>query len=133
MVESIEHDEVLMAIVIYSNYRNEGIEFFSPENFSQQLGYMSRSKGYCIQPHMHIEVKREETLTNEVLFIKKGKVKVNLFDNNKNFIESRILSKGDVILLAAGGHGFEMLEDSEIIEVKQGPYISDSDKVRFDL
>jgi len=133
MVESIEHDEVLMAIVIYSNYRNEGIEFFSPENFSQQLGYMSRSKGYCIQPHMHIEVKREVTLTNEVLFIKKGKVKVNLFDNNKNFIESRILSKGDVILLAAGGHGFEMLEDSEIIEVKQGPYISDSDKVRFDL
>ena len=49
-----------------------------------------------------------------------------------SFLESRILNQGDVVLLAYGGHGFEMLEDSEMIEVKQGPYAGDMDKVRFE-
>jgi hypothetical protein len=48
------------------------------------------------------------------------------------YLESRILSAGDVILLAFGGHGFEMLEPTEIIEVKQGPYAGDQDKTRFE-
>jgi mannose-6-phosphate isomerase-like protein (cupin superfamily) len=71
------------------------------------------------------------TLTQEVLFIKSGKVRVDFYDDNQHYLESRILEKGDVILLAAGGHGFEMMEDSEMIEVKQGPYCGEEDKVRF--
>jgi hypothetical protein len=71
-------------------------------------------------------------LTQEVLYIKSGKVRVDFYDEERNYLESRIVEKGDVILLASGGHGFQMLEDSEMIEVKQGPYCGDEDKVRFD-
>jgi hypothetical protein len=70
--------------------------------------------------------------TKEVLFIKSGKVRVDFYDDDQRYLESRILEMGDVLLLAFGGHGFEMLETSEIIEVKQGPYAGDQDKTRFE-
>jgi mannose-6-phosphate isomerase-like protein (cupin superfamily) len=71
-------------------------------------------------------------LTQEVLFIKSGKVRVDFYSNEQVYLESRILNQGDVILLSDGGHGFKMLEPSEIIEVKQGPYCGEQDKVRFE-
>ena len=131
MIESIKHKDQLLAIIIRSSFSKPGIEFFTPGDFSQQLGYMNRPKGYTIEPHVHKLVERKVTLTQEVLFLKSGKVKVNFFDNDQVYLESRIVETGDVILLASGGHGFEMLEESEMIEVKQGPYIGDEDKVRF--
>ncbi|HEY5464287.1 MAG TPA: hypothetical protein VIJ95_13585 [Hanamia sp.] len=131
MIENLIHKEKLLAVIIHANFKKEGIEFFTPDDFSQQLAYMNRPKGYIIDPHVHNLVDRKVTLTQEVLFIKSGKVRVDFFDEDKNYLESKILEKGDVILLAAGGHGFEMLEESEMIEVKQGPYSGDKDKVRF--
>jgi hypothetical protein len=122
----------LLAIIIKSNYKSEGISFFTPDDFSQQLGYMNRPKGYEIEPHRHNIIERKVLLTQEVLFIKSGKVQVDFYDNNQIFVESKILNQNDVILLASGGHGFKMLENSEIIEVKQGPYCGEEDKVRFD-
>ena len=132
MIERIEHDGVVLAILIKSEFQKEGIEFFTPDDFSQQLAYMNRPKGYIVEPHVHNIVKREVTLTQEVLFIKSGKVRVDFYDDDKKYLESRVLQTGDVILLASGGHGFEMLEPTEMIEVKQGPYAGDQDKVRFD-
>lgn len=132
MIERIMHNEILLAVIIRTYFYKEGIEFFTPNNFSQQLGYMNRNKGYIIEPHVHNLVARKVELTQEVLFIKSGKVRVDFYNENKVYLESNELNSGDVILLAAGGHGFEMLEKSEIIEVKQGPYCGDEDKVRFD-
>jgi len=131
MIENISYNEQLISIIIRSQYHAENIEFFTPGDFSQQLGYMNRKKDYVIPPHVHNPVKREVSYTQEVLFIKSGKVRVDYFDDDKNYLESRILNQGDVILLSGGGHGFRMLEDSEIIEVKQGPYTGDKDKTRF--
>ena len=85
-----------------------------------------------IAPHLHNSVKREVSFTKEVLFIKSGKVRVDFYNEKKIYFESRVLDKGDVILLAFGGHGFYMLEPSEIIEVKQGPYSGQHDKTIFD-
>ena len=132
MIETISYSEEIYAIVIRSNFSSNGIEFFTPNTFSQQLGYMNRPKGYKIKPHLHNLVKREVKQTQEVLFIKSGRIKVNFYDKKKVYLESITLEKGDIILLASGGHGFEMLENSEIIEVKQGPYVGESDKERFD-
>jgi mannose-6-phosphate isomerase-like protein (cupin superfamily) len=70
--------------------------------------------------------------TNEVLFIKSGRLRVDFYDTNQKYLESRILDRGDIILLIVGGHGFEMLEATEIIEVKQGPYVGEHDKIRFE-
>ncbi|MGV3765449.1 MAG: hypothetical protein ACO1NW_04940 [Chitinophagaceae bacterium] len=132
MIEQVFHKEILQAIIIRANFRKDGIDFFTPSDFSQQLGYMNRPKGYVIPPHVHKLVERKVTLTQEVLFIKSGAVRVDFYDEQKNYLESRILREGDTVLLATGGHGFEMLEQSEMIEVKQGPYCGEEDKVRFD-
>ncbi len=131
MFESIKLGEITLAVILRANYQAEGIQFFTPNHFSQQLGYMKRPRGYVIPPHVHNPVAREVQFTKEVLFIRTGRVRVDFYDDDQNYLESRVLDQGDVVLLAFGGHGFEMLETSEIIEVKQGPYAGESDKTRF--
>jgi mannose-6-phosphate isomerase-like protein (cupin superfamily) len=132
MLEEIKDKENLLAIIISAAYKKDGISFFTPSDFSQQLGYMNRPKGYVIEPHVHNLIERRVTLTQEVLYIKSGRVRIDFYNNEQCYLESRIVQKGDVILLAAGGHGFEMLEDAEMIEIKQGPYCGDEDKVKFE-
>jgi mannose-6-phosphate isomerase-like protein (cupin superfamily) len=129
--ESINHKGQMLALILRAGYRADGIAFFTPDEFSQQLGYMNRPKGYVIPPHVHNPVAREVHFTKEVLFIKSGKVRVDFYDDEQVYLESRELGQGDVVLLAFGGHGFEMIEASEIIEVKQGPYCGEADKTRF--
>ena len=131
MIEQISHQGRTLAMLLRTSYQAEGIQFFTPDEFSQQLAYMNRPEGYVIAPHVHNAVPREVQFTKEVLFIKSGKVRVDFYDDDQIYLESRILYQGDVILLTFGGHGFEMLEASEIIEVKQGPYAGDADKTRF--
>ena len=121
----------LMAIILPSGYSSQGIQFFTPNEFSQQLAYMNRPAGYAIEPHVHNQVLRNVAYTMEALFIRKGKVRIDFYDENRNYLENRTLKTGDVILLATGGHGFEMIEPTEMIEVKQGPYVGDNDKTRF--
>jgi cupin superfamily acireductone dioxygenase involved in methionine salvage len=133
MLNKIEFGNQTYAIIIRSSYCKENnIDFFTDNESPLQLGYMSRDVGYIIQPHRHNLVKREVHLTQEVLFIKSGKIRVDFYSDNQNYLKSCILNKGDVILLSNGGHGFKMIENSEIIEVKQGPYCGTQDKVRFE-
>ncbi|MEX1001464.1 MAG: hypothetical protein WDZ35_05055 [Crocinitomicaceae bacterium] len=131
MIEEVKYKERLLAIIIRANFEKDGIQFFTPDSYSQQLAYMKRPEGHIIEPHTHNEVKREIVLTQEVLFIKSGKVRVDYYTSDQHYFGSDILLPGDVILLADGGHGFKMIEESEIIEVKQGPYVEDKDKTRF--
>lgn len=131
MIENIVYRQALMAIIIRADFKKEGITFFTPGEFSQQLGYMNRPKGYLIEPHIHKHLERKVLYTQEVLLIRSGVVRVDFYDELQTYLESRSLFMGDVILLASGGHGFEILEDAEIIEIKQGPYSSENDKVRF--
>lgn len=132
MITHIRHNDALLAIIIPRDFRAEGIAFFTPDTFSQQLGYMNRPEGYVIPPHEHKSVLRTIEWTQEVLFIKSGKVRLDIYEpRSRSYLESRVLLPGDVVLLAHGGHGFVMLEPSEIIEVKQGPYAGEADKERF--
>jgi len=130
-IEQLFDEYRMIAIIVYADYQADGIEFFTPHNFSQQLASMNRPKGYKIRAHVHKPVTRSVKYTQETLFIKKGRVKINFFDEQKKYLENRILQTGDVILLVSGGHDFEMLEDTEMIEVKQGPYAGESDKETF--
>jgi hypothetical protein len=131
MIEQVINNDIVLSFIIRSNYHSTGIEFFTPNDFSQQLAYMNRQEGYVIPPHVHNIVQRKVRVTQEVLYIKSGKVRVDFYDDDKNYLESKVLNTGDVILLAYGGHGFQMIEKSEIIEIKQGPYDGDNDKTRF--
>jgi mannose-6-phosphate isomerase-like protein (cupin superfamily) len=132
MIKTIIHNNIQLAIIIRSNYKKDGIEFFTPNEYSQQLAYMSHKKGKKIDAHIHNKVTRDVHLTQEVLVIRKGKLRVDFYSQDKIYLESTILEKGDVILLASGGHGFEALEDLEMIEIKQGPYLGEEDKTRFE-
>lgn len=131
-IEKITCDQEILAIIVRNSFRKEGIVFFTPDDFSQQLAYMRHPSGKVIQPHLHNPVPREVRFTQEVLFLKRGRLRVDFYDRKQNYFESRILEPGDVILLASAGHGFEVLEEIEMIEVKQGPFAGDMDKVRFD-
>lgn len=132
MLEQIKNNQQILAIIIHANYHTDGIEFFTPGEFSQQLGYMNRPKDYIISPHVHNLVERKVDMTQEVLVVRSGKVRVDFYDDDRKYLESRIIKTGDIILLAHGGHGFKMLESSEMIEVKQGPYCGELDKTRFE-
>jgi hypothetical protein len=128
LIENIYHGTTELAIIIRAGYVREGITFLTPNDYSQQLGYMNRPAGYRIPAHIHNSVPRAVTFTREVLFVKSGKLRVDFYNDDRAYVVSRILQAGDVILLASGGHGFEMLEATEMIEVKQGPYAGDEDK-----
>jgi mannose-6-phosphate isomerase-like protein (cupin superfamily) len=131
MIEQITHQNQLLAIIISHQFNENGIHFFTPDELSQQLAYMKYDTGKIIPAHVHNPVKREVQFTQEVLIIKKGKLRVDFYTDQQQYLESRILSQGDVILLIKGGHGFEVLEEIEMIEVKQGPYLGEQDKTRF--
>jgi mannose-6-phosphate isomerase-like protein (cupin superfamily) len=131
MIESITYHNQLLALIVSQRFNEPGIHFFTPNELSQQLAYMRHPVGKVIAPHVHNPVTREVQYTQEVLFIKKGKLRVDFYNNQQQYLESRILEAGDVILLVTGGHGFEVLEEIEMIEVKQGPYVGDQDKTRF--
>jgi len=132
MIEEIKHQNQLIAIIIRNSYKKNGISFFTPDDFSQQLAFMKHPVGKEIPAHVHNHVERNVQHTKEVLFIRKGKLRVDLYDHEKHYLESKILQQGDVILLASGGHGFKVLEEVEMVEVKQGPYAGEHDKTRFD-
>lgn len=132
LVESITHGGRVLALIIPGRFREPGIHFFTPPDFSQQLAYMAHPAGKLIAPHVHNPVPRQVHYTQEVLFIRKGKMRVDFYDSQQCYLRSRILEAGDVILLIEGGHGFEVLEELEMIEVKQGPYAGEQDKTRFE-
>jgi hypothetical protein len=115
MVEEITFENTLYAIIIYASYKDSGLKFFTPNHFSQQLAYMNHPKGKIIEPHAHNLFLREIKFTQEVLYIKSGKVRVDFYSEERKLLGNKILNCGDFILLASGGHGFEMLENSEII------------------
>lgn len=131
MIKEITHHNQLLGVIVSHEFNQPGIHFFTPNELSQQLAYMRHPVGKVIQPHVHNPVLREVQYTQEVLFIKKGKLRVDFYNNEQEYLESCILGAGDVILLVTGGHGFEVLEEIEMIEVKQGPYVGEGDKTRF--
>lgn len=131
MIEKIIHNNTVIALIIYKDYKQEGIQFLSPNEYSLQLGYMTRPKGYQVLPHIHNPVRRNTIGTQEVLFIKKGGIRIDFYSFEQVFLESRKLFAGDIILLAGAGHGIEVLKEAEIVEVKNGPFIEGVDKGRF--
>jgi mannose-6-phosphate isomerase-like protein (cupin superfamily) len=131
MIETLKSGDQLLAIIVSGKFRDPGIHFFTSNDLSQQLAFMRHPAGKVIDPHVHNPVSRNVHFTQEVLLIKRGRLRVDFYNDDQEYLESRVLEEGDVILLATGGHGFEVLEEVEMIEVKQGPYAGDQDKTRF--
>lgn len=131
MIEYIKDGDDLLALIVPGTFNEPGIHFFTDPAFSQQVAYMRHPAGKIIEAHVHNPVPRAVEYTQEVLFVKKGKLRVDFYDAKQKYLGSHVLVAGDVILLAMGGHGFEVLEEVVMIEVKQGPYVGVGDKTRF--
>ena len=131
MIEEIRENNTLFAVIIRSNYKTKGISFVTANDEPLQIAYIGYPEKKQIKPHIHNYNHREIFVTQEVLFLRKGKLRIDFYDHCKNYMESRIIEAGDVTILTSGGHGFEVLEEIEMIEVKQGPYKFEEDKTRF--
>lgn len=122
-----------LAIIIRSDYSPDATLFFSEPQYSQQIGIIKYPKAGEIKPHYHNELPRKVVYTQEVLVVRKGSIRVDLYDKKLVFVQSVNLHQSDAIFLVSGGHGFEMLEDCELLEVKQGPYSGVKiDKTQFE-
>lgn len=131
-VEEIKKKNKLLAMIIRNDYSCEGVDFITPNEYSQQVAYMHHPTGKAIDAHVHNMVHRNVVLTQEVLFVKKGILRVDFYDDYEDYLESKELHAGDIILLISGGHGFHVIEEVEMVEVKQEPYAGDNDKKRFE-
>lgn len=131
MIEKIVHDGKTLAIIVPRDFHVDGVQFIGPDDALLQMGYMSHPANHIITPHSHKLTSRHTKGTNEVLFIKSGRVRVDFYDSHQGYVTCRELHGGDWIMLISGGHGFEMLEPTIMVEVKNGPYAGESDKIRF--
>ena len=120
-----------LAIVIRARFGQRGINFVTHDDSAHQLGVLKWPRGHLIEAHVHNPITRKIDSTQEVLFVRAGVVRVDLYGNDRKYRSSLELGTGDVIFLASGGHGFEILEDADIVEVKQGPYEGEGEKTRF--
>jgi hypothetical protein len=130
-LDHVFYGEELYSIIMRDSFQSPAITFPTGDDATLQFGYLPHKAGNIIKPHIHKENPRTIIFTHEVLIMKKGKVKVNFYNGNKEFVGSEVIMGGDVILLCGGGHGFEIIEETVMIEVKQGPYMGVDDKERF--
>ena len=127
----LDHLNNQLAMIVRSSHQTLGVDFLTPDTFGQQVAYMNRPKGEVIQAHIHEPISRTLIGTQEVLYIRKGRIRVDFYESDRTYVSSMILGAGDLMLLSTGGHGFEVLEDIDMIEIKQGPFAEGRDKTRF--
>ena len=133
MIEKIIHKKKLLALIVRGKYRNKkGITFFTPKESTQQFGYMKHEKKHIIKPHLHKKRLTKILYTTEVILILKGVLRVDFYNQLKKYLFSKILKEKDIIMLVSGGHGFKVLKNIEMLEIKQGPYNLIKDKIKFE-
>ena len=133
MIEKILNKKKLLALIVRGKYRNKkGITFFTPNNSTQQFGYMKHQTKHIIKPHLHKKRITKISYTTEVILILKGRLRVDFYNHLKKYLFSKIIKEKDIIMLVHGGHGFKVLKNVEMLEIKQGPYSLIKDKIKFE-
>ncbi|MDC0417429.1 WbuC family cupin fold metalloprotein [Candidatus Pelagibacter sp.] len=116
----------------YQKKKFKGINFFTSKFDNFQVGLMVHPKNHIIKPHFHLNKKKTIKHMSELLILFSGKLKVFFYNKNKSRARSVTLNKKDMVLLMSGGHGFKVIENVEMLEVKQGPFFGDNDKIRLE-
>ena len=123
----------MLALIVRERYRRKkGITFFTQNESTQQFGYMKHKRDHVIKPHLHKKRLTKIYYTSEVILILKGILRVDFYNQFKKYLFSKILKPSDIIMLVSGGHGFKILKDVEMLEIKQGPYNLIKDKIKFE-
>jgi len=122
VIERVEWEGKVFALILRQNYEPEGVNFVTSEDNPLQLGILRHQQGAKIKPHIHKSFRGTIKQVQEILHIEYGRVEAEFYNTAGEKVRDAILNRGDTILLLSGGHGFNILEDSKMIEVKQGPY-----------
>jgi uncharacterized protein with PhoU and TrkA domain len=130
-VEHIVHSGRTLAYIIRAEISPKKTTFLTPSDFKQQVGFVVYPAGGEIERHVHLPLERHLVGTSEVIIVRRGRCEIDIYDDMREFVTSRELRPGDIMLMVAGGHGFRMLEDTVLLEVKQGPYTGVDEKERF--
>ena len=132
MIEKVLYKNKLFALIVRGKYRKkEGINFFTSKEATQQFGFMKHKKNHIIKPHKHNKRLTRILRTTEVILLLKGTLRVDFYNDKYKYLFSKKINERDIIMLIHGGHGFKVLKNAEMIEVKQGPYSLASDKTKF--
>ena len=132
-MERITHQDKLLAIIFRDGDWASGLNFFTPDDLFLQAGTWGYEQGTSLARHRHLVYERTARKTHELVYMRRGSMKVTLYDDAKRPIEERVLRQGDAAVMIDGGHGYEILEDgTQVLEVKNGPFVSvDLDKEKF--
>jgi hypothetical protein len=131
-IEQVADGDGIVAYVIRSGATAATTSFITPDEASFQAGFVVYPAGGEVVPHVHLPVRREVTGTSELLFVRSGRCHVDVYGADRSLLVTRELGPGDAVLSLGGGHGFRMIEDTVLFELKQGPFIGGAEKVRFE-
>lgn len=122
--EKITDNNIVLAIIARSEDWQEGLNFISSEQDSQQVAFWGYEKDKKLQAHIHLVEPRQVLRTQEVIFVKKGSVRADIYSEKEQFLKSIVLKDGDTAVFLSGGHGYEILENNtQVLEIKNGPYL----------
>jgi hypothetical protein len=130
-VEHIRSGTDCLAIIIRRTFQPEKTTFVTPSDYKQQVGFIVYPEGGEVARHVHRPLERHLVGTSEVIVVREGCCEVDFYNDARALVATRELSAGDIMLMVSGGHGFRMLEDTVLLEVKQGPYTGVDEKERF--
>lgn len=122
---------VLTSIIIRKDFRPTGTTFVTSPDLAQQVGFVVYPAGGQIKRHIHKNVDRQNISSSEALIVREGKLEIDIYDQDKSLVATRVLEAGDFVLMVSGGHGFRLLEPTILLEIKLGPYGGLEDKELF--
>ena len=130
-VELIRSGDQVLCYIIHPDLQVQKTTFITPVDARQQVGFIVYPKGGAIRRHAHRPLERHLVGMSEVLIVRSGHAQMDIYDEAHQLVTTRDLLAGAVVVLVSGGHGFRLLEDTVMLEIKQGPYLGEQDKELF--
>ena len=127
-VDEVSSNGKLLAYVVRRQVSPGATTFVTRPELNLQVGFIVYPAGGEVQPHAHRPVDRRIVGTSEVLIVKRGRLVVDVYNDENQLVASPVLETGDLIVVMGHGHGCRMLEDTVLLEVKQGPYLGPGEK-----
>jgi hypothetical protein len=124
-------DQGVLAYLIRGAVPPAQTTFLTPDDCNLQVGHVVYPAGSEIARHIHLPIERHIVGTTEVLIVQRGRCEVDVYAADRRLVATRPLGQGDILIAVSGGHGFRVLDDTVLLEIKQGPYPRGAEKERF--
>jgi hypothetical protein len=130
-IEIVSAAGVELCYIVKASFEPLQTIFITQPEYKQQVGFIKYPAGSDIPRHRHIPLERHLVGTSEVVLVRRGRCRLEVYTEDRELVATRELEQGDLVLMVAGGHGFAVHDDTVLLEVKQGPYIGLEEKERF--